>query len=397
MIIIETNRNCSNGGNSQRLCNSKCDVCWNKSFASSDKSAGWSENNLITAREVFKLTNAKHKFICGICNHEYITAPFYVVKSPTNGCPYCSHNKLCLNDNCELCYNNSFASSNNMDLWWYGNNVDTRTIFKSASVKYWFQCNTCKHLFESRLSHMSAGHGCPYCENMILCSNLGCSKCFYKSLLSSEKSIYWAKENKKTPRDVFMASRIKYIFNCILCGKKYKTSPEHISRGQWCPCTKMKTETKLNKWLLDNGFDVIDQGEFEWCRGPESNRKLRFDFVIESLKIIIELDGLQHFEKVTQWKSSEKDVRKRDIYKMKNAIDNGYTVIRLLQTDVWNNKNNWEYKLKRCINACVSENKAKKHMNIPNIKQYYFLCENQEYLDHDLLLNFALLKNTIQK
>ena len=34
---------------------------------------------------------------------------------------------------------------------------------------------------------------------------------------------------------------------------------------------------------------------------------------------------------------------------MKKCLENGYSVIRLLQTDVYENKNNWEEKLSNAI------------------------------------------------
>jgi len=65
-----------------------------------------------------------------------------------------------------------------------------------------------------------------------------------------------------------------------------------------------------------------------------------FDFVIEDRKIIIELDGKQHFEQIGKWQSPEKN-REIDIYKMKCANENGFSIIRILQKDVYNNKYNW--------------------------------------------------------
>ena len=52
------------------------------------------------------------------------------------------------------------------------------------------------------------------------------------------------------------------------------------------------------------------------------------DFVLKLLKIIIELDGPQHFIQIMNWKSP-KETCKGDIYKMKCANDNGFSVIRL--------------------------------------------------------------------
>ena len=65
-----------------------------------------------------------------------------------------------------------------------------------------------------------------------------------------------------------------------------------------------------------------------------------FDFVIEDYKIIIELDGLQHIKQVWNWSSPEKQ-QERDLFKMKCANENGYSVIRILQEDVYYDNYNW--------------------------------------------------------
>lgn len=69
---------------------------------------------------------------------------------------------------------------------------------------------------------------------------------------------------------------------------------------------------------------------------------------MEKIKIIIELDGAQHFRQIANWKSPE-DIQKRDIYKMKQALKHGYSVIRILQEDIWNDSYDWKNILRDCI------------------------------------------------
>ena len=47
-------------------------------------------------------------------------------------------------------------------------------------------------------------------------------------------------------------------------------------------------------------------------------------------KIIIELDGAQHFIQVSNWKSPKETIE-NDIEKMRLAVYNGYYVIRIEQ------------------------------------------------------------------
>ena len=90
-----------------------------------------------------------------------------------------------------------------------------------------------------------------------------------------------------------------------------------------------------------------------------------FDFVLEDKKIIIELDGPQHFKQISNWQSPQK-TQQNDKYKMKCANNNGYSIIRLLQEDVFYDTYDW---LKELINNIKSINKT----------QNIFMCKNNEY------------------
>ncbi|MFN3135355.1 MAG: DUF559 domain-containing protein, partial [Candidatus Kryptonium sp.] len=61
------------------------------------------------------------------------------------------------------------------------------------------------------------------------------------------------------------------------------------------------------------------QAKFEWCCNPKTGRILPFDFCIEEKKVIIEVDGPQHFEQISNWTSPEKQ-KDRDFYKIKQAL-----------------------------------------------------------------------------
>ena len=65
-------------------------------------------------------------------------------------------------------------------------------------------------------------------------------------------------------------------------------------------------------------------------------------------KLIVELDGIQHFKQVMNWSPVDK-MQLRDIYKMQCANEHGYSIIRIFQQDVWDNTNNWEETLLSAI------------------------------------------------
>jgi hypothetical protein len=151
------------------------------------------------------------------------------------------------------------------------------------------------------------------------------------------------------PRYVFRNSEKKIKFICPDCNHIFSSRLHDISKGKWCPYCKNKTERKLKEWL-ETLYKIQNQPKYEWCKNPDTNKFLPFDFSIEDLKLIIELDGAQHFKQVSNWKC-HKETTKRDIYKMNKAVEQGYTVIRLLQENVYYDRTDWKMNLKNVIKS----------------------------------------------
>ena len=64
--------------------------------------------------------------------------------------------------------------------------------------------------------------------------------------------------------------------------------------------------------------------------------------------MLIELDGLQHFKQINNWKSPE-ETKIRDIFKNKSANEN--RVIRICQKIVLDDSEDWINKLTKAINS----------------------------------------------
>ena len=354
------------------LCHdTKCNLCFDNSFASSEKSKYWSnKNGCIKPRGVFKSTGKQYYFDCHKCNHS-----FDIKLNAVNRGTWCSYcclppQKLCDDDNCQHCYDNSFDSNEKSKYWSNKNgNIKPRGVFNSTHVKYWFDCDKCNHSFETPLNAINRGTWCPYCStsSKMLCNNNECQHCFDKSFASSEKCKYWSNKNGSiTPRCVFKSSHIKYWFDCDKCNNLFESSLGHVTNsGTWCPWCVNKTEGKLNQILILKYPSLITQFKQDWCK---SIRNLPFDFCIPEYKIIIELDGRQHFQQVRNWSNPEEQ-QYNDKFKEKCANDNGYSVIRLLQEDVYNDTYDWFNELSEKIQLILNSN------SIQNI----YLCKNNQY------------------
>jgi very-short-patch-repair endonuclease len=66
--------------------------------------------------------------------------------------------------------------------------------------------------------------------------------------------------------------------------------------------------------------------------------------------------------------------RKRDLYKMKCANENGFSVIRILQEDVLYDRYTWLKELCDNIEKITYENRV----------QNIYMCKNNEYKDFDI-------------
>lgn len=366
---------CSN----QKLCDNKdCDDCFKKSFASYEgltlkgnkKVNCWDfEQNDTTPRNISFSNGSKYWFKCDICYHSFESVIFSITRKKPTWCPYCVNQKLCDNNKCDFCFNNSFASyekltlkgNRKVDCWDFEkNNTIPRNISKGTDLKYWFKCDICEHSFDSMICNIISKNEtwCSYCCIPVqkLCNN-ECDHCFNNSFSSYEgltpkgnkKVDCWNYEkNSVIPRNITKRNSSKYWFKCDLCDYSFKSTIHDITcskKPTWCPFCKNKTESKFKHWFHKQypELKLKHQPKYDWCKNPETEKHRPFDFVVEDTKTIIEIDGEQHFTQISNWKDPDEQLQ-IDKFKMNVAMENGYSIIRILQEDIWFDKNRWEEK-----------------------------------------------------
>ena len=348
----------------QLLCTDEgCTYCYNKSLKSylDDKKCPFECDN-INSRLIFKGSDKKeYPFKCKNFPdiHVYSSTVYNIVT--TNLCPCCSLQSkiLCDKQACEGCFKKSFASDQHAEYWDHDKNgkVTPRMKLKgSDNEKYWFKCNICQHSFQKTLYSITGQDTwCPFCcfPPLNLCDNQDCKECFKKSFDSDPKAVYWnyKKNGTITPRQVFKHSNLRFHFICEN-GHDCCMQLNNIASGYWCASCVNKTEDKLYSALSPIYPELRKQFKVEWCK---SKTYLPFDFVLLEYKIVIELDGPQHFRVIhSKWRSPE-DEQKNDKYKMDCANQNGYSVIRILQEDVYYNTVEWLEALQESIQTIITE------------------------------------------
>lgn len=325
----------------------------------------WSKLNTLMPHELALNSHKKMWFDCD-CGHSFQSSLLNINHS-NNWCPYCYNRKLCGNENCDSCYNKSFASHEKSKYFSEKNNVNPILLLKGSGKKYYFDCIKCGHELLTSLKQISSqGHWCSYCSHQKLCENTNCKYCFNNSFASVVRSKYLHDKNIN-PRSLFKSTNKIFHFDCDKCNKTFKCQLSGVTVGVWCSFCVNKTEQILHNELMQHYDDLKRQYKVDWCKNI---KHLPFDFVLEEYKIIIELDGKQHFEQIGNWQSPEEN-RKIDLYKMKCANQNGFSVIRILQKDVYKNKYDWLTEL------CENIEKIIKDKKVQNI----YMCKHNEYKD----------------
>ena len=167
--------------------------------------------------------------------------------------------------------------------------------------------------------HLNRKCGCPKCADNV--------PLLITEFIERSQKVHGDKYNYS--HVIYLNNRKNVIIECKEHGNFDQSPTRHLG-GDGCPHCINKTEYKLWTLLKDKFPSVERQFKAEWCK---QIRCLPYDFAIKDHKTIIELDGPQHFEQVSNWREPELQ-RQQDLFKMKCANDNGYRVIRVLQKEV---------------------------------------------------------------
>jgi very-short-patch-repair endonuclease/predicted SPOUT superfamily RNA methylase MTH1 len=267
--------------------------------------------------------NTKMKYICVCENKSEITFSNFQRGSR---CIKCSGNEKLTY---EYVYN--FFKKQNCEL------ISNEYINANTLMKYICECG---HKSKITFGSFQRGTRCMKCS--------GNEKLTYEYVYN-----FFKKQNCELLDTKYINAITKMQYICK-CQNKAFTTFNNFQQGHKCNFCKHKTQTKIFNWLKKHfpNYTIENEKVFTWSKTEKSY--LRYDFYIQPLNIIIELDGEQHFKQVSNWSSPEEQ-QKNDNLKNTLAIENGYKIIRICQQIVWNDKEDWENQLKKSINVNVNE------------------------------------------
>lgn len=141
--------------------------------------------------------------------------------------------------------------------------------------------------------------------------------------LTNEEFIERVKEkvgDEYTPLEEYKCANIKILMKHNKCGHEWKVTPDRFFTGTRSPkCNQKKGESYIYNWLTDHNIIFEDEYSYEDCYWKSKSHLLRFDFriPIKNKDILIEFDGIQHFEIRFGGEEGFKETKIRDSIKNK--------------------------------------------------------------------------------
>lgn len=302
------------------------------------------EKNRDLSIELEKVTYFSGRYLwfkCHVCGYEYRARPcdFRLYKATEENQPHCAHCRgfeRCPTAECKICVATSYATHP------FSKHclVDPRLY----SAKWWLplphKCQECDHNFEISPQDVSRGRNCSYCGSKKRCPVEEDCKWCYDHSAANNSFANQVDDPSVDLRNLYPNDpNVKVRWKCDYCGGHFFNTCNRRMKNPNGGCNKCtyKGEKMMSDFLTENKIDYISQQRYPWCLSNKGN-PLIFDFVIESYKLVIEVDGDQHFKDVTNWSSSAESQHDKDIYKMRCLYKKEYSIIRVLQADIFYNK-----------------------------------------------------------
>lgn len=196
--------------------------------------------------------------------------------------------------------------------------------YQTNKIPIWFKHNTCGNEYETRPNSFTSGKSCPKCANIKRVKNTGHTP---RDLEYVQKSI------KELGKGKYILESEEYLGNKEYltiyhkeCSRSFSMRYNDFQQGYRCShCAIELYQSKAEKEIAE----ILDEYGLEYKRevsfdGLKNKLNLRIDFVIyaEEGCLLLEYNGLQHYEK--NWMSeSDFEVRLlRDEIKKQYALDN---------------------------------------------------------------------------
>lgn len=181
----------------------------------------------------------------------------------------------------------------------------------------------CGHVYKVRPRDFFSKHSrCPYCYGRM-----------HKTNQQFIREVYNLVGNEYTFLDNYVNDGTKIKVKHNECGHVYRVEPSSFLRGHYCPyCNSPKGELTITKILNNLNIHFEYQKTFE---GLRDTQPLSYDFYIPDQSVLIEYQGIQHYQPIDYFggNTTFRYQQKHDKMKANYAKDHGYTLIAVPYTE----------------------------------------------------------------
>lgn len=283
------------------------------------------EKNSVTPYDISISTTTKYYFKCPKGIHESEEKDINNIRKQyhSSRCICCSSIGQYGIDNIDDSFIKKYWSNKNV--------VDPMTISKYSSKKIWIKCQKTSYHddYEITCANFLAGKRCPYCAKKAVHPNDSLGGIYPIAFQ------YWV-QTKTTPYDYFPMSNKQVYWKCEKHGQYKRKICNMVQSDFICPkCQKESCQSRLQRkvynYISNLGYTIHTETDCSIVPiNPETKYPLPYDNEIYDLKLIIEVNGEQHYKKCFFNHYSDEELNKRkqvDKYKQEYAIKNGYSFL----------------------------------------------------------------------
>lgn len=269
-------------------------------------SAEYSDRNTESYENLTLSSDDKVWWSCAL-GHEWQAVLRNRVYRP-DGCPYCGGRRTINSSEMLHTLYPQYAGR------WGDRNKEVDFSVLGTRDSIWWKCLTADHEYQSGISELKRGRGCPYCNNSKVLVGFNDMATTHPDLVHE-----WSSKNDTAPQDIVAGSNKKVWWVCVEYRHEWNTSPNHRAYGSKtsCPVCSMrssKPEETINTLLMETGRTVPQaKTTSRWPTG----QYMIADALLER-EVCFEYDG-------RYWHGSKTDL---DTKKTETWLDDGYTVIR---------------------------------------------------------------------
>lgn len=203
-----------------------------------------------------------------------------------------------------------------------GNEYTFLDAYVNARTKIRVKHNKCGNIYKVRPNDFFCGKRCPHC--------FGTPK---KTNAEFKQQVYDLVGDEYAFLDDYVDSRTKIRVKHDKCGNIYEVTPNEFLSGRRCPyCSNYKSELIINKILKSLNINYEYQKTFDDLK---DTRSLSYDFYIPGQNILIEYQGVQHYQPIDYFGGKDKFAiqKKHDRMKVDYAKNNDYNLIAVPYTE----------------------------------------------------------------